>query len=1736
MLEGSSRKEFHQKLLQFKGKEDALLNEIKNNDNSYFQVHALSFAFATQKEQILKSILTLEIPPTIASKLFGTIVAQCEVNELIDFLQKAPKGLQNIAIDEMMKLKKKELIQLMLKENPLRLERATLVRIFHGASSEVVAELLVEFENEGIRWLQVMQHHQSAFVKYLQDKLSDSGEILTRHDIWHTQLNSFPGKQWYRAIPKTLRKQLLELYLKFPPLKLKNGVKAHASLNPRCYTLEMTDIFVDLSESIEVLEVLSLLQNPPLSKPGIFSGFRIRLFECLFKRKMRKEESAKVLEFVSEKANTLLSRVTEYHDGYEDLDEAMYWTQVLLLGGAPEWLKTIGLTKKFDVLRNQYRNVFKNDITDFNQVVPLVTSLTYQSHWSKTVEDYISKKVVHFFNSFETSLYDKLGNIVEEFANGVNVDQKLSVWGDSYKSHLAILNFVAETLLKGLDSCPLEYSIPIQKQIFILFSTTQKSLDKLQNHIGSLAYRQNFSFLDSHPLQGPLKVLVDHLKPVYDQNYWIAQWNKRWQDELFQYVERALLFETIPTKYENDLYAFLSNDVIPGWYLWLQMTNLKDTQFWMSRCIAFLKDLEERTADQPLEQRLGPNSETLFRQVFGGLMPLSSRYIANGLPIHEFFHLNFLRHCFEMNRPHDWKQFKPSDLSKFFYHRVPPMQNHSNFSFTNTLKLDDVLGSEVIDLLVDLGVQSLHATNVTDYRVKAMLTILNSFGQNPIFLPLVLRLVTSVVEKACSMPALNKVLRMYSLENWKKGMEENLDKETVFEHLYLYRLSVMDPKVRRYIERKQSLYQDLAVKISFFQRVMDAALMQSKAFPQEQDFVLEVSKWIQPLTTRVEWHLKGIAHPFLSVASHYAVKFDGSQIPGITSDDRPALTPNETVSHTKLVLEHLKSLCEDRFRSEPLKYVSFINGFTDSILGWSFYTEYAYKHNQKYRIGQLPFLEERLEVREIWTRFAFELQFDAAVKSRGMTYAFSNFSLPWYVARPRRAGAMQIPGMKKGKIERKAFKVALKNMFIDVENLIYSFVKEVVPTYPLSMLNGGEYNHCVRDSIEGLLVRSLRHNAITEKSVETLQVLTNYLTTSTDKRDSDLWKHSLDTFQNLSIKSFLLNEADRLVDYSGKLGFERIRDIPFPHIVVEDYYDKHKVAFLVLYSDTCFKLWSNEMKPQVEDWIFFQIALAQYMAPNQERATSRNLVVNAKLSCAEKLLALCPSAAALKWIQDFSLSYRPSLILDVMQREYNNHSSKLYSKGIFNSDTPTISPRLIFKLGGNLTKWTPEQRNFMMKVCRDCLLDKNESIQRKVIASEWLGKGKISSATVIHDLFIQLLTASQRADDPVPFEPIIKKNLLTGLVHQVDEFTTVLRIILTKEILEDRDVNVFLIDALSGFGKLIGDQFTSALRNALFSAEGLLSNLGVAAMKALVRLIKGCPNSVDILIHLFKGYRTMNESVACYLFTTINEILNDENENHETVWGTLTQFVDEQTKVDNKTLALFAVLLNKYPPDHFVDVQYLDVFSPSSMLQYHIQTYNLMRSPAPREKVACMEYFEKVIFRVYAKTFTEWTPLTEKLRCMALCAFPNWFGMDSSLNLRIIETVMSYCDTVLMPWNEKEDTGFLTVSVPELYRFILQSVAYYNNLKTNGLPFEERYLSITDVYASTIDGLFSKMKSEVLPEQEKYSHAYKLDLILGLNGMKKRIAKNLDENDVVKKRKVHQLIGNVYDKISSLPK
>jgi hypothetical protein len=768
--------------------------------------------------------------------------------------------------------------------------------------------------------------------------------------------------------------------------------------------------------------------------------------------------------------------------------------------------------------------------------------------------------------------------------------------------------------------------------------------------------------------------------------------------------------------------------------------------------------------------------------------------------------------------------------------------------------------------------------------------------------------------------------------------------------------------------------------------------------------------------------------------------------------------------------------------------------------------------------------------------FALELNFEAKVKAQGEETVKSEFYVPSaYTINLRTFQGLTITGLSRQcKTVRKTNSLIAIEIAKDMEKLVHSFLEKRIPDYRINVTKSVQYNANIGQTVGTLIKTSLALNCITIKTVDALKVLTEYLTSTNDTRGSKCWKSSIECFGQIAaaIKTWFGRESDRLEDYD----YEPCAggpDFSFEKLKIADYYDEQKVLFLEEYQKTMISLWKNECPPDVDFLFKLNHVIAKYKSPNRQAFLSRKTKITSLIQSITDMISLCPSALSLEKVQFTCLQYNPGLFFDVAMREYENVDSKLYSRGIFNHSVTTVIPRVIPRyVGNNTSLWTTEQKDFMGKVCRNCLLDKNETLQRKLNASVWLGKGNIANAQQINQLYLDLFVAPT-GKEPLLVEPTLKKNLLIGLLYCVDEFEAALEIILSESILQDRDVNTFLIDGLVRYSDIIGDKFTAELQKVM-STSPVISKLGVAAMKSLVRLVVRSRNSVDMLVSLWKKYKTYHITVACYILTALCEQLNDETIDQEPIWDALKLFVDEQDTVDINIYTLVQVLVLQAPKIEVVDSVY-------HQYQKIIEMHPLFVADDPistsqfRKPQVCVRFFE-LLFRLYKKQFKETTVLSEKLQCLAISSFATWFGINNEINTTILETILTYCESVCIPLSDQDPRAFLMTSIPSFYNFISGCVGYYAHLQQYNLPTQTKYVNITDIFHPFIQKTFANSKLESVSDLEKYSDMCKIDWILSLYGMKRRVFEKVDENEVAKKTKIHELLGRVYSRVSQLPK
>jgi hypothetical protein len=765
-------------LREYKGKEKELLGLIPTFTTEFDQIRGYQFVFPTQKTSILEMILKLEITPTIAPKLIITILRFCTFDEIIKFLCSATKGLQMCSVHAMMKLRKKELLDFILVKNPFYLDQVELVKIFHACSSATVLENFPAYEDKSISWARIAEHHFDVYLAYLKNCLS-KGTVLDRYFIWE---KTFRRCQYQMDVPtqkmtKNARMKLVELFVEYPSLQLKKDVLLTFQMEQKCFQLCHVEQVLKITSLIDPKDIILLLKSPSLSTPGLFTDFTIALFANLANRNLNQKDSNMVYDYIVKKSTATLFSEQEfgYHTGYEQFDLMKFWATILQTSTVTQWTKHLGMQSK---LVDEYSSVIQNDVCVWNQLIELPIALELKSKWNTGVGKYISKDVLKFYQSIESSLYEKLEEtIIMEKMAGKDISMKMTRWGKAFVAMYQMLHLLLERFINLLSISRLEFHVDIHQNIQTIAKMQLTSLKKLQEKIGSFAHTQNYSIMDSVAISGPLENLVAEVKDLFNNETYM-NWSAVWQHLIFNYLEKSLCRNSVPTSYESQFYQHFISIGLDNYYSFLSISDCKYAKEWVKRLVAFVELIQKRLVSIPLDHRYLPAATKRLIEVCRRSFSLFGRFANVGLPVVDFFHLIFKLCCIENNWEDDWSQFSALSFKLFF---TQLLGYSGSLTLLYPLELETTFEKSFLDRLVDVLLHCLSISELRDVSVvyaSQFLYELNSHsGWNTLLRPLV----TLVVEKTSLLPTFDTILQMYNLDSWEKEMGGNLHLDNVFD-------------------------------------------------------------------------------------------------------------------------------------------------------------------------------------------------------------------------------------------------------------------------------------------------------------------------------------------------------------------------------------------------------------------------------------------------------------------------------------------------------------------------------------------------------------------------------------------------------------------------------------------------------------------------------------------------------------------------------------------------------------------------------------------------------------------------------------------------------------------------------------------------------------------------------------------------------------------------------------------
>jgi hypothetical protein len=403
-------------------------------------------------------------------------------------------------------------------------------------------------------------------------------------------------------------------------------------------------------------------------------------------------------------------------------------------------------------------------------------------------------------------------------------------------------------------------------------------------------------------------------------------------------------------------------------------------------------------------------------------------------------------------------------------------------------------------------------------------------------------------------------------------------------------------------------------------------------------------------------------------------------------------------------------------------------------------------------------------------------------------------------------------------------------------------------------------------------------------------------------------------------------------------------------------------------------------------------------------------------------------------------------------------------------------------------------------------------------------------AEALYDLYI-LLFKPATDGEALESNPKLKQRLLCGILGCNDDYANAIRIILSQKLLADRDVNVYLLGNRVKFIYALGARFTVEFRKVLESPEFKFEKLGVAAMKAIVRLVKNSSGSIDILCGFWERYEVMHDAVASYILSSLLESLNDEFVEKEIIWNCLKEFIQNLKVPTPKIVVLTAIITSSPSPprgamDHHFDTFQLN-YDSSSLGNVQEMIYVPFSS-----KDTSVRYLKEVLLPLCDKRFDVENELTGKINTMAtLCLFNHYtidVLADAQIHLRLLK-YFQISEIQLVP-------GTFSVQryVKSAADCLLNISKYEKELKVRNIQPKKQILSISDIMKPIVLELFNESVLETTLESKKFSNMTKVKIIFELEGIDKSILAGVNAQNVHEKQCVYSLMGEVYSKMNNM--
>ncbi|KAJ3323282.1 hypothetical protein HDV06_002050 [Boothiomyces sp. JEL0866] len=1638
--------------------------------------------------------------PVIARKIIlPAIVRSSAPDELIfSFYDRSSKTVQGLLIKNCIRFRRTKFLDAIVKNRErYGLTGTQVCDMLYTVSGGCLATLLDEYwvYSANVPWSMILKYHKSVILDYFSTKLEKLG-ILDRYSEWNRFFRYFNS-----SYPVEFLHKVVYIYLKFPPVKLRYSavVKKDEQVTVSDDRIELafvSELFNTTRRTKDMKFWMQLLEKELKDPNLLFRALANQIWDwinanCYRGAKLDLKASL-VLDSFKDIKNIIHQNniVYDYSASYESFNKQKYVAEFVMKSIEknmwPSVAKTIQLIDNWEKIL----------ITAFDELKPFLE----QNNFSVLVDSAAITKICRTnFIDIADRIFTKVFNSFNQrlrslYLNADKKDPKIatSVLLEGYKRIFAFYRNVIDKMFSV--KITEENYFEFQETVFLkLFSNLNSTVNVITKFVLEHITIENFRFATSSIPEGPLN---DYFVAVKAEVFSLYSLFWKWYDfgpKVLSVWKKILNSVTVDVNDKKLLELF--NKTKP---VFLNVIDTCDSSVWSpfvdQVCDFWLVKYEKVSFDY-----FAVINEILLKATYHYIMA------GNKVKLHQIVNTRIALFAFNLNLGisiSDWKNDEHT-LSFFESFLVSlPDVGQLEKSLTLELFFDDELIESITKLLGD-AVELLPSHS----RVQSLFRVLNSYNNTR--KSLTEDVVKKILDYLESLPRKDS-LSMFFDEEWSVN-DKTKDPTTFETHLSPY-INPYDRRLQRMVLRRQTLIREQPERLNYFSDAVRVAMdyvLRNRMFTTK-DTVLPVCQWVESKIRRVEFTRLGLTHPVLMQFHRLMPTY----LPKVSPIDDKVFI--ESYENNVKLIEVLNEVIEDRYSCEPTAYPAInemFQGYVDQITNGLLYFMLLKELKAPFPYA-IDSVEQKLKVYQLWFDYLFNMKFTAYSRKQSDSFAKQAFVFPMSSST---ADDVINKFAKSDKKLTKRLRPIMRTVTRKYEALVLGLYEKVLAPEQLEMLHGkvpknveDHLSYGTIDRFTQLKDFYIRFKLPSTTLVNIFTVLKSFICDDDTVRNTKSYRRIQDLFLVNELLDFAKSE-----EFIGKIQKTKYSTQIFKKVELNDEEAQIIIQLLKIQVAGIEHLWDIKFAGKYHQplWSELNLIVNQYEKRYAERLFLKSHGLRkALIENAVQLVKVCPSALYLKQVLSDLLLHRPDLVLETVKKEFQP-GSQLFTKGVFTIGNPG-DPNFLIPNAAFLNRMSTKEQQELAELYKFIAMDSAEKIERKVLAVQRYSHLSSTSVGEIAALWDKL------NDNPeLPPHAFVKKSLAGALISKEAEFLQVLDLILSPKWIEDRDVNVFLINSLGQLAKVGGILFYRKLEEIVTEK---FNTLGVASMTAIIRVLSEYKEGETMLLQIWNKFKNLHSKVSGCLVETIIEMLNLSNS--EAIWGAIESMVES-----GGVTSLFLAM--NIPSSEFLDPrwnQYGDVRNQFHGVQGFIGE---IKEIVFSKKEIAVRYFNTVILKLAQNSDDSLDILRAK--SLAQCRLPHWYGMDSSINAAIFDLSREHVLNVNLEMDRMSSRYFVYHVTSHVVTSLQRYMDYEVQLKKKGHEYVEARSDHANVFNPMLQTLFDNAGAA---ESMKviFTNMSKVDMLLRTKSLNISRLRGLDKTLCQDRLSFYSAMQNVYQNLNNL--